>query len=215
MDFWRQLNILSPRDIGSTNIVVIGAGGIGSPTVLALSKMGFKNITVYDHDTIESHNLPNQFYRIVDLGKPKVLALKEIVKDYSGNNIDIVDSFYTNQTLKGIVISGVDSMEARQIIWNNIKYNTQVNFYIDARMGAEVARILTLQSCNSEHINWYESTLHSDSKSFEAPCSARSIIYCTFMIASLIGSQVKKLVKLQEYNKEIVFDLVTNYVLTK
>ena len=56
----RQLEIAYPSQFKDRPITVIGAGGIGAATVVALAKTGFENITVYDFDTVEQHNLPNQ-----------------------------------------------------------------------------------------------------------------------------------------------------------
>ena len=70
----RQSDIINPEVLG-TPVHIIGAGAIGSCAALALAKIGFKDFTVYDFDSVELHNLPNQMYRAKDIGKPKVEAL--------------------------------------------------------------------------------------------------------------------------------------------
>lgn len=180
MDFWRQIDVLNPKDI-RTPITVVGAGGIGSPTALALVKMGAGNVTVYDDDTIENHNLPNQMYREGDLGKHKVVALAEICRAFSGTAIKAVPERLNGQRLSGVVISGVDSMESRSEIWERVKWNPRVETYIDARMGAEVCRIYTVNPCNTDDIEYYESTQYTDRNAHEAPCTARAIIYNTLI----------------------------------
>ncbi|MFA5103544.1 MAG: ThiF family adenylyltransferase, partial [Candidatus Thermoplasmatota archaeon] len=60
MDFWRQMDIVTPTDFEKFHVTIIGAGGIGSPTALAISKMGVEKITIFDNDIVEKHNLPNQ-----------------------------------------------------------------------------------------------------------------------------------------------------------
>ncbi len=84
MNFHRQLDVLDVPRLARTPITVIGAGAVGSFTVLALAKCGAECITVYDDDTVESHNLPNQWYRLTDLGRPKVEALRELVREMTG-----------------------------------------------------------------------------------------------------------------------------------
>ena len=79
MNFHRQLDVLDVPRLARTPITVIGAGAVGSFTVLALAKCGAEKITVWDDDSIESHNLPNQWYRLADLGRPKVQALKALI----------------------------------------------------------------------------------------------------------------------------------------
>jgi len=57
--FLRQMNIVPPEKL-SFPITVIGAGAIGSATVVTLAKMGCSDITVWDSDTLEDLNIPNQ-----------------------------------------------------------------------------------------------------------------------------------------------------------
>lgn len=209
MDHWRQLDIVTPTDLRKYPVTIIGVGGIGSPTALALSKMGVENITIYDDDDVEDHNLPNQMYRISDLGKSKVEGTRDICNDFAGLSITIHKERFENQPISGIVISGVDSMKSREIIWKRMKYNPSVPYYIDARMGAEVCRICTVNPCDPGDIKWYESTLFSDDKAAEELCTAKSIIYNTLMIASLVSNQVKKKARAQSFAREIIFDLGT------
>jgi hypothetical protein len=207
MNFWRQTDLVTPTDFEKYNVTVIGAGGIGSPTTLALSKMGVEKISIYDDDSVENHNLPNQMYRISDVGKSKVEATKDICNDFAGTPITIYNERFEDQTVNGIVISGVDSMESRSKIWKRIKYSPVINVYIDARMGAEVCRILTVKPFDPDDVKWYENTLFTDDKASEEPCTAKSVIYNTFTIAGLIASQVKKFARAQPFAREIIFDL--------
>jgi len=209
MDFWRQLDVVSPEDLASLRVNIIGAGGIGSPTVLALAKMGVEHITVFDDDTVELHNLPNQLYRFGDLGQPKVKALGAICRDFAGIEPEARQERYDSQPLSGVVVSGVDTMAARKGIWQRVKYNPAVSLYIEARMGAEVARIHSVKPCDPSVVRWYEATLYSDEEASEAPCTARAIIYCCWMIAALVASQVKRFARGEDFPREIIFDLAT------
>lgn len=210
MDFWRQLDVVSPEDLSQLSVTIIGAGGIGSPTTLALAKMGVENITVYDDDSVELHNLPNQLYRFGDLGKTKVEGLKDICQDFAGVLIDIKPERLNRQhSLSGVVVSGVDTMSSRKEIWQRVKYNPAVQIYVEARMGAEVCRIHTVKPCDPSDVKWYETTLYSDEEAVEAPCTARAIIYCSFMIGALVANQVKKFARAEPLAHEVIFDLKT------
>lgn len=216
MDFHRQLGILSPQDLEDVSVTVIGVGGIGSPTALALSKMGVEKITIYDDDTVEDHNLPNQMYRISDIGKSKVEATRDICRDFSGNGLMVaVPERFGERTATGIVVSGVDSMKSRYDIWKQIKYNIHVPLYIDARMGAEVCIIHTVKPIDPDDVRWYESTLFPDEKSSEEKCTEKAIIYNTFVISGLIASQIKKYARAQPFAREIVMDLKTLIFMTR
>jgi len=214
MDFWRQQDIVSSDDL-DVPIVVIGAGGIGSPTVLALAKMGCTKLTVYDDDLVESHNIPNQLYLLDDIGRPKVEALSHLVHGFTGTTIRALKERVAGQRLQGIVISGVDTMQSRHYIWErSIKYKPQVPLYIDARMGAEVCRIYSINPVDPDDVRLYEETLYTDEEASEEPCTARAIIYNVFSIAALIANQVKRSVSGEELPKEIIFDLKTLFLQT-
>jgi hypothetical protein len=209
MDFWRQIDIVSPEDLSQLPVTIIGAGGIGSPTALALAKMGVENITVYDDDRVELHNLPNQLYRFGDLGKTKVEGLSSICRDFAGVELKKVPERLNGHALSGIVVSGVDTMKARKEMWERIRWNPSIPLYIEARMGAEVCRIHSIKPTDPSLVKWYESTLYSDEEAVQAPCTARAIIYCSFMIGALVANQVKKFAKAEMILKEIIFDLAT------
>lgn len=215
MDFWRQFDIVRPNEDLIFPVTVIGCGGIGSPTTLALAKMGCNDITVYDDDTIEDHNLPNQIYMTDDVGKLKVESLQNIVHSFTGTELKVHRSRVGSENkLNGVVISGVDSMEARKEVWKSIKFKPAVQLYIDARMGAEVCRIYSINPTNPVDVKYYESSLYDDDKAQELPCTGRAIIYNVFMIAALICNQVKKFARGEKFSKEVIFDLATLSLLT-
>ena len=159
MDFTRQLDFIKPDQL-SVPITVIGLGGIGSYAVPVLAKMGCSNITGYEVQTVEDLNLPNQFFRLSDVDRPKSEALGEIVKDFSGIDLNIRPVLYTGQEpLSGIVISAVHDMATRQIIWDSVKFKPQVRLYIDGRMGGQIAHLFTIRPCYPDDIRLYEEKL--------------------------------------------------------
>ena len=212
MDFWRQEGIIPSSLLKDASVTLIGAGGIGSPTALALVKMGIGSLKIYDWDIVEAHNLPNQLYRLGDIGQPKPAALKDILMRYNdGCRIQTYEIPYENQPLSNIVISAVDSMEAREKIFTSVKqYNPSL--YIEARMGAELMRIYSVDPRNSD---WYNKMLYPDNQTVDVACTAQAIIYNVFVIGGLIASQVKKFLMGQEVVKEIVLDLVTMTMITE
>ncbi len=206
IDYGRQLDIFDPS-VFKENITVIGVGGIGSPTVILLAKMGCPRITVYEPDKVENHNLPSQFFRLSDIGRLKAESSKEAVKDFTGVEMEIKPEFYTNQNLAGIVICAVDSMEARQAAWKKAKYNPAVKLFIDARMGGEVARIYAINPLDIDQISFYEKNLYTDKQASAERCTVKAIIYNTFRIASEIGHLIKRFVKREKMPMEVIIDL--------
>ena len=57
--------------------VFLGGAGIGSIIAECALRFGFETLTIVDGDKVEELNLNRQNYRMCDIGKPKVEALKE------------------------------------------------------------------------------------------------------------------------------------------
>lgn len=209
VDYWRQLDLVTPEQL-AVPITVVGVGGIGSPTALALAKMGCSNLTVYDPDVVEPHNLPNQFYRLQDVGRAKVHAIRELIKAFTGLEVVAVQETVQAQRLHGVVISAVDSMAARQAIWREaIRFRASVQLYVDARMGAEVCRIYSVRPTDPEDVRAYEQTLYTDDQATPESCTAQAIIYNVLTVAGLIANQVKKYATADSLARELIFDLKT------
>lgn len=209
MDFSRQTDLVDIEAL-ETPITLIGCGGIGSFTALALAKMGCVHLTVYDDDLVEGQNIPNQLFRLGDVSQLKVERLADIIKSFTGTGIDARPERVASQRLQGIVVSGVDSMEARRRIWDrSIRFKAGVTAYIDARMGAEVSRIYTVRPADPDHVRFYERTLYSDDEAVQIPCTAQAIVYTSFGIASLVAGQVKRVVMGEACKREIIFDQKT------
>jgi sulfur carrier protein ThiS adenylyltransferase len=60
-----------------TTIGIAGAGGLGSNCATYLVRSGFEKFVIADFDVVEISNLNRQAYVPADIGKPKVLCLKE------------------------------------------------------------------------------------------------------------------------------------------
>lgn len=61
------------RHLAAAHVAIVGAGGLGSPAVLALSAAGVGTLTVIDDDVVDDTNLQRQvLHRIADIGEPKV-----------------------------------------------------------------------------------------------------------------------------------------------
>lgn len=207
MDYLRQLGILDPKNI-IFPITIIGCGGIGSFTALLLAIMGCPRLTLVDPDSVEDHNLPNQLFPKSAKGQKKVEACRDLICQFSNCLVETIqDKFGDCQP--GIVISGVDSMKSRKEIWEKIKFNPDVPLYIDARLGAELVQVFTVQPNSIEDIEMYEKFLYPDESLQELPCTARAIIYTGFSVASLIGSQLKKWLNDNKYPRRLSFDIHT------
>ena len=213
MDYTRQADLVDSR-IFETPITVIGAGGIGSFTTLALAKMGFQEIYVFDPDKVEGHNLPNQFYCTMDIGSYKVTSLACIVKDFTGVSILPTTTIWDKSLPLpiGVVISAVDTMKVRSELYNAL--NATKCILIDGRMGGHQLEVRTCNMGKVEDKKMYKKTLWKDSETSPLPCTQKAVMYNVLMIASLIANQCRLTLEHKKYNREIIYDFETGMMLS-
>lgn len=77
--------------IKSARVLVVGAGGLGSPVLQYLTAAGVGNLGVIDYDYVKEENLQRQIlYGNSDLGKLKTIITKKKLEELSANiNFDI------------------------------------------------------------------------------------------------------------------------------
>lgn len=74
-------------------IAIIGIGSLGGYVVNSISNIEkIKELILIDHDIVESKNLTNTIYRKKDVGKLKVDALEDIIKN-KNDNIKIIKKY--------------------------------------------------------------------------------------------------------------------------
>lgn len=181
----RHLAVFSPEVFGEKRVDVIGCGATGSRIVLSLAKLGVKNIHVHDFDIIEGHNIANQIYGIEDIGKLKVDALDEIIKRDVGMSITThAEEVDGSQQLGSIIYLLPDTMRARKVIWEGLKYKPGTELLIETRMGVDVGRVYTINPNSPIHIKAWEDTLHGDDEVEVSACGSSITVGSTAEIIS-------------------------------
>jgi len=195
---------------------VVGACASGSWLALALAKLGIVDLHVWDFDTVEEHNVPNQAYSISDIGKPKVDALFDQIKFMTGTEIHKHNEKVVRQRLNGIVFCMVDSMEARKTIWENCgKMKSQVSLWVEPRMGLEVGRVYNINPMDFTQIQKYEDTWYSDDVAEVSACgNSMTVINASLAIASWCTRQLITFVNdgIDEMDNEILMDFKYNNI---
>ena len=71
----REIGGPGQRRLKEARVLVVGAGGLGSPAALYLAGAGVGRIGVVDHDVVDASNLQRQvIHRDADQGSPKALS---------------------------------------------------------------------------------------------------------------------------------------------
>ena len=61
----------------TVRVGLVGAGGLGSNCAMHLVRSGFSDLVLADPDTVEPSNLNRQHFTLAQVGRPKVLALRD------------------------------------------------------------------------------------------------------------------------------------------
>jgi len=105
-------------------VLVIGAGGLGSPVIFCLSAAGVGNIGVMDFDEVELSNLQRQIiHNVDDLKKPKVESAKEKIQKLNPEiNLEIYKEKATLESLEKVaknydyILDATDNFPTRFVI---------------------------------------------------------------------------------------------------
>ncbi|MDR2152165.1 MAG: HesA/MoeB/ThiF family protein [Helicobacteraceae bacterium] len=119
-----DVGIEGQEKIGNAKILVIGAGGLGSPIALYLAAAGVGTIAIADGDAADLSNLQRQIIHTTqDVGKPKVLSAKEKMIAINPHiNVVTYQTTITAENVESViapydfVIDGTDNFAAKFLI---------------------------------------------------------------------------------------------------
>ena len=76
-----QIDIAGQQQLLAAKVLIVGAGGLGSPAAIYLAAAGVGNITIYDNDTVDLSNLQRQIaHYTADVGTGKAISTHETLK---------------------------------------------------------------------------------------------------------------------------------------
>jgi molybdopterin/thiamine biosynthesis adenylyltransferase len=183
------------KKVKELNVLIVGAGGIGSWTALLLSRAGFHSITVMDDDHVEPHNIGGQFYRVEDIGFPKVTALEFALKNYSNYDINPVICRFNDSTMVrhyDIVIAAVDNISTRASIASRLKatHNGKA-FFVDGRLLAEFYHVISFNIMDDNFFDKYKTEcIFEEGESAEVACTSKATSYYGAGIAFEIHKRI-------------------------
>ena len=183
------------ENIQKKTVILAGVGGIGSYVGFLLARMKPASMFIYDDDIVETVNMSGQLYGQSDLGRPKVSALAEMIRNYADYSsvFAIKERFTEESEASDIMICGFDNMAARKLFFNKWVNHVQSKseeerkncLFIDGRLAAEEFQVLCIKGDDEYNINRYNNEfLFSDAEADETICSYKQTTFCANMIAS-------------------------------
>lgn len=147
----KEIGAEGQRKIREAKVLVVGAGGLGSPVCMYLAAAGVGEIGIVDADVVDISNLQRQvLYSTEDLGKAKVIIAK---KKLEAMNPDIVVNAYNERFDNDnaeriskdydIIVDASDNIETRYFC--NDFCVTQGKTLIHGSIGEFNGNIMTIQ----------------------------------------------------------------------
>jgi molybdopterin/thiamine biosynthesis adenylyltransferase len=125
------------RAMAAADVLLLGAGGLGSGVLQSLVGLGVGRVRLVDHDTVEEKNLARQFaYGRGEVGRSKVQAARDWVARYSPETtVDAVheriadaESIHRLGTGASLVVCAIDSPDDIQLLVNEACFDLGVPF---------------------------------------------------------------------------------------
>ena len=119
-----EVGTAGQRRLLDARVLVIGAGGLGSPAMLYLAAAGVGTIGIVDDDVVEVSNLQRQvIHSVTDVGRSKVTSAAESVAQLdpaivvepwpvrltADNAVDIIGRY-------DVVLDGTDNFATRYLV---------------------------------------------------------------------------------------------------
>ena len=116
-----QIDIEGQQKINDSKMLIIGMGGLGSPTALYLAAAGVGHIVIADFDQVELSNLQRQIiHSTSDIGDDKVNSAKAKLLELNPNiTVTVANEIMHSDNLASlikdvdIVLDGTDNFESR------------------------------------------------------------------------------------------------------
>jgi len=75
-----EIGVLGQRRLKNAKVLVIGAGGLGSPALLYLAAAGVGTLGIIDDDAVDLSNLQRQvIHGVADVGRPKIESARDAI----------------------------------------------------------------------------------------------------------------------------------------
>jgi molybdopterin/thiamine biosynthesis adenylyltransferase len=183
-----------PLDV---SVLVIGCGGIGSWTALAISRILSQRdfLVIFDDDIVESSNIGGQFFGNENVGEPKVNALYSQCRRLG--SVAYIDPYSENyggeeSITNSITIVGTDNMESRKEAYNlwKTEYGNNKNaIFIDGRLTINMLQVIAIRGQDTERQKEYEETfLFENEDAADELCNLKQTTYLAMMIGGQIAN---------------------------
>jgi sulfur-carrier protein adenylyltransferase/sulfurtransferase len=139
-----EVGVEGQQKLLEARVLLLGAGGLGSPTALYLAAAGVGTLGIVDNDVVDVSNLQRQVIHTTDrIGVPKVDSAEEQIKALNPD-VEVVkyqtrlDASNIMEIIEGwdIIVDGVDNFPTRYLL-NDASVRLQIPVVSAAILGFE------------------------------------------------------------------------------
>ena len=119
-----DVGMIGQKRLKNARVLVIGAGGLGSPALLYLAAAGVGTLGIVEFDTVDESNLQRQIiHGQSDIGKSKALSAKESIAEVNPLvNVEVHDVRLDNDNVMelfasyDLILDGTDNFATRYLV---------------------------------------------------------------------------------------------------
>lgn len=119
-----DVGVLGQKRLKNARVLVIGAGGLGAPTLLYLAAAGVGTIGIIDFDVVDESNLQRQvIHGVSDVGRSKAESARDSINELNplvqvrlhqlrldpGNAVELFESY-------DLILDGTDNFATRYLV---------------------------------------------------------------------------------------------------
>ncbi len=170
-------------------VTIVGCGSLGGNIAVALAKLGLNNFTLWDFDTVEPHNIPNQPFDQAHLTMHKVIAVRDMICEQYPNSsrptvLTYEERFTDSCTIPAgtIIINTADNITVRRLVADKAPEDS---FIIDARSGPDSFNLYFCDKNSNQEWEFYNNSFFDEAEGVGGGCGAQSTVFGNLAITAL------------------------------
>lgn len=132
-----EVGVEGQEKINAAKILMIGAGGLGSPSALYLAASGVGEITIIDPDVVDVSNLQRQIiHDTSSIDTPKVESAKKRINEINPHvKVNAIQDRLSNDNVRELVrdhdmvVDGTDNFQTRYMVNDACVFEGKLNVY--------------------------------------------------------------------------------------
>jgi adenylyltransferase/sulfurtransferase len=132
-----EMGVEGQEKLKAAKILMVGAGGLGSPSALYLAASGIGEMTIIDPDVVDVSNLQRQIlHDSSSVGVPKVESAKKRIAEINPHvKVNAIQDQLSNDNVRelvrecDLVVDGTDNFQTRYMVNDACIFEKKLNVY--------------------------------------------------------------------------------------